>query len=663
MADKIPDLDDLLKSIRDEEKPKSSSALAIVPKAEKKGTDVVDEDIDPLILRLLGLDNISDIDYDTYKTLLREKMAAGRMLGSQIPTEEIELLTNEFKRVKGKTGRFKVNAQKIKAESFVAKKKQPTTTKSVKALPGVRQEKKVPLIKPSEEKKDEVSESMKILASKISDANNNIKNIVDTEKKKNKVEKRKGEKDRVYADKTRKVIREERAERGRMASGLTNALSTAVAPVKGVLDVIGDFLKRFLIGTAIMELLRFLENPQEYVNGIIRWMNGLVQKIEDGIKDIVKNTILPPINNLIDEFNSKIRDMVNPINQLIDKLPGNIIPKIDLSKMQIGNINPGIVDDVINLPSIPMMGTAQPAQPSGQAASSQPSSQPAAQSTSTSVSGMTKNQKDALNILAKYESAGSGGYNAVNQIGTSDGRGVKGFSGDFRKMEQHKGRALTDLTIGEIKQLQYDNKSMSDSQWISAGKLHAVGRYQFIGNTLPGVAKRAGISDSTKFTPEVQDLLALQLMKERGISPWVGPSDKATQSERAIVESARKDPLPKVNTTTGSSNMSQQAQQIQSTGTYTVAGVTYDVTTGAPIQTKPQKSTATVVTTKPNDPPPPAPGSSGLSALPIPVSMNKQQNQQTTVSNANQKNVPTFSAYDTNNQNTFVIKSLYNIVG
>jgi len=336
--------------------------------------------------------------------------------------------------------------------------------------------------------------------------------------------------------------------------------------------------------------------------------------------------------------------------------------------MQIGNINPGIVDDVINLPRIPMMETAQPAQPSGQAASSQPSSQPAAQSTSTSVSGMTKNQKDALNILAKYESAGSGGYNAVNQIGTSDGRGVKGFSGDFRKMGQHKGKALTDLTIGEIKQLQYDNKSMSDSQWISAGKLHAVGRYQFIGNTLPGVAKRAGISDSTKFTPEVQDLLALQLMKERGISPWVGPSDKATQSERATIQSARKDPLPKATTTTGSSNMSQQAQQIQSTGTYTVAGVTYDVTTGAPIQTQtqtqtqPQKST-TVVTTKPNVSPPPAPGSSGLSALPIPVSMNKQQNQQTTVSNANQKNVPTFSAYDTNNQNTFVIRSLYNIVG
>jgi hypothetical protein len=92
-----------------------------------------------------------------------------------------------------------------------------------------------------------------------------------------------------------------------------------------------------------------------------------------------------------------------------------------------------------------------------------------------------------------------------------------------------------------IKKLQYDDRTMSDSQWIAAGKLHAVGRYQFIGNTLGGVAARAGIPDTAKFSAGVQDLMALQLMKERGISPWVGPSDKATQAERAIVAQARKE--------------------------------------------------------------------------------------------------------------------------
>ena len=110
-------------------------------------------------------------------------------------------------------------------------------------------------------------------------------------------------------------------------------------------------------------------------------------------------------------------------------------------------------------------------------------------------------------------------------------------------MPQHEGRSLTDFTIAEIKALQHDDGKMSNSEWIEAGKLHAVGAYQFIGNTLPGVASRAGIPDSAKFTPAVQDLMALQLMKERGISPWVGPSDKATSTERAIVEQARSVPI------------------------------------------------------------------------------------------------------------------------
>ena len=162
--------------------------------------------------------------------------------------------------------------------------------------------------------------------------------------------------------------------------------------------------------------------------------------------------------------------------------------------------------------------------------------------TKSSSSSLTDVQQKALQVLAEYES-GAAGYDAVNQIGTKGGRGVEGFSGDIKQMTQHGGRSLTDFTIAEIKALQHDDGKMSNSQWIEAGKLHAVGAYQFIGNTLPGVASRAGIPDSAKFTPAVQDLMALQLMKERGISPWVGPSDKATSTERAIVEQARGVPI------------------------------------------------------------------------------------------------------------------------
>ena len=78
---------------------------------------------------------------------------------------------------------------------------------------------------------------------------------------------------------------------------------------------------------------------------------------------------------------------------------------------------------------------------------------------------------------------------------------MEGFSSDIKKMPQHKGRSLTETLIAEIKQLQYDDGSMSKGQWIEAGKLHAVGAYHPIGNTLPEL-QRAGIPDSAKFTPE-----------------------------------------------------------------------------------------------------------------------------------------------------------------
>ena len=142
-----------------------------------------------------------------------------------------------------------------------------------------------------------------------------------------------------------------------------------------------------------------------------------------------------------------------------------------------------------------------------------------------------------LNIIGKYESDPVGGYNAINQIGTNDGRGVQGYSGDIRKMSQHGGRPLTDFTVGEILQLQSDpGSSMSNDQWIAQGKLHAVGRYQFIGPTFKSEVQRQGIDINSKFTPKLQDQMALSYFNHVGSgSPWIGPLDKATGEERRIL--------------------------------------------------------------------------------------------------------------------------------
>ena len=173
----------------------------------------------------------------------------------------------------------------------------------------------------------------------------------------------------------------------------------------------------------------------------------------------------------------------------------------------------------------------------------------------------------ALDIIGKYESDPVGGYNAVNQIGVAGGRGVLGYSGDITKMKQHGGRPLTDMTVGEIMELQRDGGGLSNDQWINQGKLHAVGRYQFIGPTLADRVNKLKIDPNEKFTPELQDKLALNYIKEAGsISPWVGPSDKATAEERAEINAFLKNPNQPLEFTGNAQSVAKAPEKTTSSG-------------------------------------------------------------------------------------------------
>lgn len=154
--------------------------------------------------------------------------------------------------------------------------------------------------------------------------------------------------------------------------------------------------------------------------------------------------------------------------------------------------------------------------------------------------GIDPGVMQALNVLGKYESDTVGKFNAVNQIGRDGGTRTEGYSGDIRNMSQHGGRALIDMSISDIMALQA-RQPISDSQWISEGRLHAVGRYQFIGSTLAAVVKQTGIDPNLKFTPEVQNYLAAYLLQSSrsGIAQWVGPNSYATTAERAVVAQQR----------------------------------------------------------------------------------------------------------------------------
>lgn len=147
------------------------------------------------------------------------------------------------------------------------------------------------------------------------------------------------------------------------------------------------------------------------------------------------------------------------------------------------------------------------------------------------VGSLTGNQKTVADAVAKYES-GDWGYEAFNQGGAAGGTKVLGKSGSYKNTY---GSSLTDMTLGQIYHKQNTKqRGLSMDEHINSGGLHAVGRYQFIGPTLQDEARRMGLSDDTKFTPQVQDSIFLSHIKRAGnISPWVGPSNNYNSSQKS----------------------------------------------------------------------------------------------------------------------------------
>ncbi len=80
-----------------------------------------------------------------------------------------------------------------------------------------------------------------------------------------------------------------------------------------------------------------------------------------------------------------------------------------------------------------------------------------------------------------------------------------------------RGRNLTDMTVGEVKELQramlrHPNNNLNSS---------AVGRYQIVGTTLRGLQEEMGIPDNARFSPELQDRMAQKLLERRGLNSYL----------------------------------------------------------------------------------------------------------------------------------------------
>ena len=218
------------------------------------------EVIDTRILRLIGLEDVFDLDYETYLTLLKEAMVKGRMTKTSIPTEEVELLTNEYKRVKTKKdkGRFEVKGKKITAGSF--------SVGSIKAkLAGTKPKGLLPAAIGKSPIVSSLNENISAITSAVTSIAETLKAQKTLTDDATAFDKRKAEQDK-------RALAESKLEK--RFDGLKKAAEKIIAPVKSLLDRVLEFFTTILLGRVVYKLIEWLGNPENgnKVKSIIRFL-------------------------------------------------------------------------------------------------------------------------------------------------------------------------------------------------------------------------------------------------------------------------------------------------------------------------------------------------------------------------------------------------------
>lgn len=301
------------------EPPKPTSS-ALVP-VGTKGTNLVEEQIDERILAILGLQDAFDFTYEEYLTLLKEKAVGARMTQQGMTTESAELITDEFKRVKGKTGKFKVKAKKINISKVVNRSGQ-TGKPSVqldptKLLP--------PAIESSQEESQEVQKDIldflkNDLLDSLKSINSVVTDILDVLKEQRAIDKKKAEQERKNAEIDKKEQREAKLE-GDAGKGMSSIVEAIAKPFTSFFDTIKNFFMNILMGSAINFLLAIIKDPsiiltplKNFANMIIGFLNSIIS--------FLWNMVVSPINFVINGINSGIQGLINQINNAISLIPG-----------------------------------------------------------------------------------------------------------------------------------------------------------------------------------------------------------------------------------------------------------------------------------------------------------------------------------------------------
>ncbi len=200
----------------------------------------VSEKIDERILRLLGLEDVFDIDYDTYLTLLKEAIVAG---SKKLPQEELALLANERKRIRGKKGRFSPKKEKITASKVA-------TTKLLKGT------KKTLSIAPS-------STTSLVESGGFDGIKKTLDSILKTLGSKSKFDQKQADEDRKEKETEKRGKRESTLEGFKKGvAGIVSTTKKMLSPFQAIIDRIWRFVFFTLLGRAFTKFMDWMSDKE-----------------------------------------------------------------------------------------------------------------------------------------------------------------------------------------------------------------------------------------------------------------------------------------------------------------------------------------------------------------------------------------------------------------
>jgi hypothetical protein len=227
------------------------------------------ENIDEVILGLLALEpnEVDELSYEQYNSYLRELLVEITSGRKKIDSGETELIKNEFKRVRGKKGRFRIasKSSKVTANGLgiggIRKQLKGAQSRLMLAPAGGNLKTKVDALNKPDSEFD--------VLSRIS---NTLDSIVKTLTDINKENKKKIDRERKDAENKKRLGKEKELE-SKIFDGIKKVVSTITKPFQSIWDRIVNFIKNIILGRILIKLIDWFADPQNQgkIKSLIRF--------------------------------------------------------------------------------------------------------------------------------------------------------------------------------------------------------------------------------------------------------------------------------------------------------------------------------------------------------------------------------------------------------